>query len=113
VVSNNRGVGHLPGLVLSLILCLAAPQLSWGAIELPSLQTGGSDLGSPASSAFHIVRAAAKADKTFSSGGLATPETAALHPPAHEVEHAVARPSDPPNLALDCPPLAPRPPPLA
>lgn len=99
--------------VFSLIVCLSAPQVSWVAIELPSRQTGCSDLGSPASAASQFVRATAKAEKTFSGGCLAGPDGPSLHAPAHLVETATARPSDPPNLALDCPPLAPRPPPIA
>ena len=111
MASDTRVRAH--NIVLSLILCLSAPQLSWGSIELRSSQAGYSELASPGGSSSHIVRATAKADKTFSSGCLAASESAALHPPAHDVETAAARPSDPPNLALDCPPLAPRPPPLA
>jgi len=112
-VVSDPGVRRLPGLVLWLILCLSAPQLSWGATEVPSVQTSGADLGSPASSTFHIVRATAKADKIFSGGYLAAPENPARHTPAQDVATATARPSTPTSLALDCPPLAPRPPPLA
>jgi hypothetical protein len=99
--------------VVLLILCLSAPQLPSGSIELRSSQHGCSDLASPSSSSSQIVRAAATADKTFSGGCLAGPESPALHRSSQDAETATARPSDPPNLALDCPPLAPRPPPLA
>jgi len=112
-VVSDSGVRCLPGLVLTLILCLSAPQLSSGSIELRSTQAGYSEFASPGSSSSHIVRATAKAEKTFSGGCVAGPESPSLHPPAQDVETTTARPSDPPNLALDCPPLAPRPPPLA
>jgi len=95
------------------MLCLAAPQLPSGSIELRLSQAGCSDLSSPGSSSSQIVRAAAKADKTFASAGLAAPESPTLHVPAQYVDAATAHPSDPPHLALDCPPLAPRPPPIA
>lgn len=99
--------------VVLLILCLSAPQVPWGSIEQRSSQSGCPDLASPASSSSQIVRATAKADKTFSGGGLSAPESPSFYLHAQDVETATTRPSDPPNLALNCPPLAPRPPPLA
>jgi hypothetical protein len=113
-VVSDSGVRRVPGLVFSLMLCLSGPQLSRAPIDISSPETGCAVvLGSPTSPAFHIVRAAAKADKTFSSGCLIAAEGASLHPPTQSSERSTARPSDPPNLVLDCPPLAPRPPPRA
>jgi hypothetical protein len=112
VVSDNR-VHRRPAIVLWLVLCVSAPQLPWGSIELRASQSGCSDLAAPANSSSQLVRAIAKAEKSVSAGCVAPPESPSLHPSVDEVATTNARPPDPPSLALDCPPLAPRPPPLA
>jgi len=104
----------VPGFLLSLVLCLSGPLLSPDPLDASTPDTGFSVvLSAPAPSATHLVRA--RADKTviFSSGCLAAPEYVSFHRPAESFIRAVTRPSDPPNLVLDCPPLAPRPPPSA
>lgn len=78
------------------------------------LKSGASvSLTSTTSAASQLVRDTAKAEKTFSGGWLTAPE-----PPAHHQEFegsalVVHQTPQPPNLSLDCLPLAPRPPPLA
>ncbi len=99
--------------VLALVLSVASPPVAWSAMADSSPKTGASvSLASTASAASQLVRDTAKAEKTFSGGWLTAPDA-----PAHHQEFAgsvlvVHQTSQPPNLSLDCPPLAPRPPPL-
>lgn len=98
--------------VLATILCLAVPQLSWGAIELSSASSSSMSLGSP-SVASQIGRAIAKADKIFSFGGALAAGAPSLLLPSFSIEVIASGSPEPPNIDLDGPPLAPRPPPLS
>ena len=100
--------------VLALILSVASPPVAWSAMGDSLPRAGASaSLASTASAASQLVRDTTTAEKTFSGGWLSAPEA-----PVHHQEFAgsvvvVHQTSQPPNLSLDCPPLAPRPPPLA
>jgi hypothetical protein len=96
--------------VLVAILSFATPQVSWGAIEQSLSSSGAVVLAAPGSNA-QISRAVTRTDKTFSTA-FAIP-TAITLLPRHscEITYFAAAPADPPNLSLDSPPLAPRPPP--
>ena len=100
--------------VLALVLSVASPPVAWGAMaDSPLKPVASVSLASSTSAASQLVRDVAKAEKTFSGGWLTAPDAPAT---SHEfaasalVVHSTT-PS--PNLSLDCPPLAPRPPPLA
>lgn len=97
--------------VLVTILSFATPSISWSAAnELSPLTASTMSLAAP-SSGSQLVRAFAKADKTFSAG-LATPVASQpLFQPSYSTDgHSTGSP-DLPNLDLSGPPLAPRPPP--
>ena len=99
--------------VLATILCLAAPPLSWAATVDASSPVGISmSMGSQAALGSHLVRAIAKADKSFGFGCALAAHTASLLLPAVTVEYVATFAPEPPNLDLQGSPLAPRPPPL-
>ena len=99
--------------VLALILNVAAPPAVWpvGVTATPT-SAADSAMASPAGALCQLVRDSAKAEKTFSNGWFAAaPHTATLPAPSDADDafvHALQRHS----LAIDSPPLAPRPPPL-
>ena len=100
--------------VLATILCLAAPPLSWGATVDASSPVGISmSMGSQAALRSQLVRAIAKADKTFGFGCALAAHTTSLLLPAVAVELVATLALEPPNLNLQGSPLAPRPPPLS
>ena len=97
---------------VALVLCLCAPQVPLGALDLPVPDPAGSvAFGTAAPASSHVIRATAKADKTFGSGALIAPPRLTLHAPGGDPSHADLRAGNPRNLSLDTPPLAPRPPP--
>jgi hypothetical protein len=98
--------------VLSMVLSVSTPQISWVAIDAPVRESGSLALGSSSTAASHIVRAVAKVDKTFSAGAAIAPDGLSIALPAGRTEGAAPGSADPPNLDLAGPPLAPRPPPL-
>jgi hypothetical protein len=100
--------------VLALLVSVASPPVAWSAMADSSPKAGASvSLASTASAASQLVRDTAKAEKTFSGGWLTAPEAPAHHQEFEGSVLVVHQTSQPPNLSLDCPPLAPRPPPLA
>jgi hypothetical protein len=101
--------------VLSMVLTVSTPQISWAAtIEVSSRESGTASLGSSTTASSQIVRATTKVDKTVGFGGAAiAADTWRLLPPIGVSGRAPLFAADPPNLDLDSPPLAPRPPPIA
>ena len=100
--------------VLALVLSVASPPVAWSAMADAPLKSGAAvSLASTTSAASQLVRDTAKAEKTFSGGWLNAPETPAHHQAFEGSVLVVDQAAQPPNLSLDCPPLAPRPPPLA
>ena len=98
--------------VLATILCLAAPPLTWGAIELSSPGTSSMSMAAPSTSTSQLIRAIAKAEKTFAFGyALAHASVIELVPP-DDARHVAEVDDETPSPASDQPPLAPRPPPL-
>jgi len=97
--------------VLATILCLSLPQISWSALDVSSSSGGAMSMASSATIVTQIVRAVAKAEKT-SSAGCAIPHSApSLLLPEFSPALIAALPPEPPNVDLEGPPLAPRPPP--
>jgi hypothetical protein len=99
--------------VLSMVLSVSTPQISWVAIDAPVRDAGSLALGSSATTASAIVRSVAKVDKTFSVGAAIAPDSVSIALPDGRIERTLLRSADPPNLDLTGPPLAPRPPPLS
>jgi len=84
-----------------------------GARDLPVPDPAGSvAFGAAAPAPSHLIRAAAKADKTFGGGSLIPQPRVTLHLPGDDPAHVDVRAGVPRNLSLDTPPLAPRPPPI-
>lgn len=99
--------------VLATILCLAAPPLSWGSTVDAASPVGISiSMGSQAALNSQIVRAIAKADKSFGFGCALAAKTPSVLLPAATIECVAVSAPEPPNLDLQESPLAPRPPPL-
>jgi hypothetical protein len=100
--------------VLVAILSFVTPQVStWGAIERSMSGSGAIFLSAPASGITQISRPIAKIDKTFGGCWAITEDAALLHPSGAAPELLTARIDEAPNVDLQGPPLAPRPPPLA
>ena len=98
--------------VLATILSFAAPQVSWSAMALSREAPSSWSLSAPASSTQLVRGVTAKTDKTCGSGLAVPAERPALFSYFIALECGAGRAADPPNLDLDNPPLAPRPPPL-
>jgi hypothetical protein len=98
--------------VLATILCLAAPQVSWGAINLSSHGTSSMSMASPSATTSQLIRAIAKAEKTFSYGYAIAHAAVIVLAPAGDTRHVPLADFEPPSLEPGQPPLAPRPPPL-
>lgn len=99
--------------VLALVLSVASPPVAWRAMADSSPKAGAPvSLASTTSAASQLVRDTANADKTFSGGWQAAAEAPVHHQEFEGSVLLVHQTSQPPNLSLDCPPLAPRPPPL-
>lgn len=99
--------------LLAAILSFATPQVSWNAVESSLSGRDTISLKAPASAQTQISRAVAKTDKTFGTAFTAPSAVALLIPQYGASELAPFAPSDPPNVPVDGPPLAPRPPPLS
>jgi hypothetical protein len=99
--------------VLALILSVAAPPAAWPtAGNATPAGAADSAMASPAGALCQLVRDSAKAEKSFSNGWFAAPpRTATLLPPS-DADDAFAHASQLHSLAIDSPPVAPRPPPL-
>lgn len=98
--------------VLATILCLAAPQVAWGAINLSSQGTSSMSMAAPSATTSQLIRAIAKAEKTFSYGHAIAHASSIVLAPADYTRSVVLADFEPPSLDPDQPPLAPRPPPL-
>jgi hypothetical protein len=103
--------GMRAAFVLATILCLALPQLSWGAIDAASPSTSSLSLGSP-TVASQIARTVAKADPSFSVASAIASDTPFLVLPLTPFDLIPFEATHPPNVNVAVPPLAPRPPPL-
>ena len=98
--------------VLAALLSFATPSVSWSAMELSRDSSGSITLATPFAGS-QIVRAApVKTDKVFGSGFAIPTDRPAFVPHFVSIERSEVRTTDPPNLDLDNPPLAPRPPPV-
>jgi hypothetical protein len=98
--------------VLATILSLSLPQVSWSAFDVSSSSAGSMSMASSATIVTQIVRAVAKAEKTFSTGCAIPHSAPTLLLPEFSGAFNTGLPPDPPNVDLEGPPLAPRPPPL-
>lgn len=105
-------VGMRAIFVLATILCLAAPQVSLGAINLSSQGTGSMSMAAPSATTSQLIRAFAKAEKTFSLGYAIAQASAVVLAPIDYSRRITLADYEPPSLDPDQPPLAPRPPPL-
>ena len=98
--------------VLAALLSFATPSVSWSAMELSRDSSGSISLATPFSGS-QIVRAApVKTDKVFGSGFAIAADRPPFFPHYVSIDSGGIRTSDPPNLDLNNPPLAPRPPPV-
>jgi hypothetical protein len=99
--------------VLALLFSLAAPPGVWSAgVNAPPQQDGAlSGMSAPPGVLCQIVRDSAKAEKTFSGGWSAAIERAPSLAGPLDSDHPSAHASQRRALAIDSPPLAPRPPP--
>ena len=107
-----RWVAMRAGILLAALLSLATPQVSWGAIEASMSSRDTIVLKASATGQAQISRPVTKTDKTFGTAFTAPAAIALLIPHYGVSDLAPFAPSDPPNVPFDCPPLAPRPPPL-
>jgi hypothetical protein len=98
--------------VLATILSLATPQVSWSAMALSREAPSSWSLAAPGAASQSVRAVVSKTDKTFGCGFAVPAERPALCAHFASVDCAAVRSSDPPNLDLDNPPLAPRPPPF-
>jgi hypothetical protein len=99
---------------IALVLSLCAPQVPLGARDLPVPDPAGSvAFGTAAPASAHLIRAVVKGEKTFGGSWLSAPPRVTWHSPRSDRAQAGARASEQRHLALDVPPLAPRPPPLS
>jgi hypothetical protein len=97
--------------VLAAILSLAAPQVSFASLEA---RTGSAvvAIAAPGAAPAQALRAPLKTDKTFGGCWAATEDSALLHPSRSAHDVPLDRIEDAPNVDLQGPPLAPRPPPV-
>jgi hypothetical protein len=101
--------------VLALLLSLVTPPGVWQTAPDSSAGKGAATaaMGSPAGAVCQLVRDFAKADKTFSSSWLPALDRASSFPLVVDFDHPIAHASLLHAIAIDCPPLSPRPPPVA
>lgn len=100
--------------VLALILNVAAPPVAWPtAGNAAPVSATDSAMASPAGALCQLVRDSAKGEKTFSNGWFAAPPRTAALPAPSDADDAFAHASQPHSLAIDSPPIAPRPPPVS
>jgi hypothetical protein len=100
--------------VLALLLSLVTPPGVWPPGPESSSGKGAATaaMGSPAGAVCQLVRDCAKADKTFSSSWLPALDRAASFPLIVDFDRPIAHASLLHAIAIDCPPLSPRPPPV-
>lgn len=97
--------------VLAAILSLAAPQVSFASLEA---RTGSAvvAMGAPGAGPAQSLRAPVKTDKTFGGCWAITEDSALLHPSGSTHDVVLDLIDEAPNVDLQGPPLAPRPPPV-
>jgi hypothetical protein len=98
--------------VLAVILSFATPQVSWTAAALSRDASPSISLTAPGAPS-QLVRSIVKAEKTVGFGGAVLTEHVALFLPIGSIDSVSAQTCDAPQLDLEGPPLAPRPPPLS
>lgn len=98
--------------LLAAVLTLTTPSVAWSPIEVSAVAGASMSMAAPSPSASQILRAvAAKSDKIFSHSAAIITDARPLFPPTTSTCVYAIGHVDPPNLDLDSPPLAPRPPP--
>ena len=98
--------------VLALILSVAAPPLASSMVATASPSGAESALAPPAGALCKLVRDSVKAEKTFSGGCFAAAQRVAMVLAIAFADDAIAHAPQLRAMAIDAPPLAPRPPPL-
>lgn len=100
--------------VLALLLSVASPPGVWVAASDAATPGGAATaaMSSPAGAVCQLVRDFAKADKTFSGGWLPALHHTSAIPFAVDRDHPLAHASLLHAIAIDSPPLSPRPPPM-
>ena len=100
--------------VLALILSMTAPPLaSLMVAAAASAVAAESALAPPAGALCKLVRDSAKAEKTFTPGWVAASQRLAILPALACADDVTAHAPQFHALAIDRPPLAPRPPPIS
>jgi hypothetical protein len=98
--------------VLAAILSLAVPEVSAREIELRSPISVQLSVASPAYAALpQMHRLSSKAEKAIGFGGAIGPDLGTILLPLICRQAGSVSETDPPNVNLHQPPLAPRPPP--
>ena len=99
--------------VLALLLSLATPPGLWPAGDSASPHQGGAAaMSAPAGALCQLVRDTATAEKTHSGGWCAAIERASSLSLPIDSDHPRPHASQLHAIAIDSPPLAPRPPPF-
>jgi hypothetical protein len=99
--------------ILALILSIAAPPLASSMVAAASpAGAAESGLAPPAGALCKLVRDSANVEKTLANGWFAAPQRMAVMPALAYANAAIAPAPQLHALAIDIPPLAPRPPPL-
>jgi len=103
-------------LVLATLLTLALPPVAWGAsgrLDPSSAATSSMSLAAPATAASQISRAITKTSNGFGLGCAIAPNVHPIVLPDSPVAFDACHASESPNVDLEDPPLAPRPPPVS
>jgi hypothetical protein len=100
--------------VLALILSVTTPPLASLMVAATSPAVAAeSALAPPAGALCKLVRESAKAEKTFANGWFAAPQRLEVLPALAYADDVIAHAPQLHALAIDLPPLAPRPPPIS
>lgn len=110
----SRNIGRMrAAFILALLLSLATPPGVWQkAPETAAGKGAAAAMSSPVGAICQLVRDFAKADKTFSGGWLPAIDRSAAIPAVLDFDHPLAHASLLHAVAIDSPPLSPRPPPM-
>jgi hypothetical protein len=101
----------VPGVFLWLVLCVPGPSLAPVAADATRDASFAVVLSAPLYPAPQMVRV--KADPPSRAEAAAARPSTWLHRPTEASTPETTLAPDPPSVVLSCPPLAPRPPPLA
>ena len=100
--------------VLTLIFSVTTPPLASLMVAAAAPAAAAESALAPAAGALcKLVRDSAKAEKTFASGWVAAPQRLAVLPALAYADDVIAHAPQVLALAIDIPPQAPRPPPIA